>query len=275
MSGGEISGNTAVGGGGVYVNNNNSTFAMTNSVISGNEASKGGGVYMNNGYLCVSGVSSVSGNTNSVGETRNVYLASGKSINVEGLAAGASIGVETAAEPTAAKPVMFAIYAAEGDEACFFSDIYGYAVQLNGSNLRLVQPMAFPTYLKYADNSVRSNYVVWAASCGEDINSEHAKTFLLNAAPEAVPAELSIVGIEVDGGGAWVRVAASAGGEAVDMAKVNGVFCVEAGEGPGRLVPKVVQAENVAYGSGEARVFVPASDGSFIKAGIDIATPEE
>ena len=272
MSGGEISGNTAVGGGGVYVNNN-STFAMTNSVISGNEASKGGGVYMNSGHLYVSGVSSVSGNTNSVGETRNVYLASGNSINVEGLAAGASIGVETAAEPTAAKPVMFAFGAAADAEACFFSDIYGYAVQLDGSDLWLVQPMAFPTYLKYADNSVRSNYVVWATCYGKDVNSEYEEAFLLNAAPTAVPAELSIVGIEVGGGGATVRVAATAGGEAVDMERVNGVFCVEAGENPVNLVPKAVQAGNVAYGSGEAQVFVPASDGSFIRVSIDTATP--
>ena len=40
-------------------------------------------------------------------------------------------------------------------------------------------------------------------------------------------------------------------------------------------VGDVVQTENVAYGFGEARVFIPASDGSFIKAGIDIAAPEE
>ena len=90
---------------------------------------------------------------------------------------------------------------------------------------------------------------------------------------EAVPAELSIVGIEVDGGGATVRVAASAGGEAVDMERVNGVFCVEAGESPVNLVPKAVQAGNVAYGSGEAQVFVPASDGSFIRVTVDTATP--
>ena len=282
MTGGEISGNTAkclgwyncYGGGGVYVNNS-ATFAMTNSVVSGNVASKGGGVYVNVGTLRVSGSSVVSGNTNSVGQSRNVYLASSRTITVEGLAAGASIGVQTATEPTLGNPVMFATGASAGDEKYFFSDIYGYAVQLDGSDLKLVQPMAFPTYLKYADNSVRSNYVVWATCYGKDVNSEHAQTFLLNAAPTAVPAELSIVGIEVDGGGAWVRVAASAGGEAVDMAKVNGVFCVEAGDAPGRLVPKVVQTENVAYGSGEARVFVPASDGSFIKAGIDIAAPEE
>ncbi len=280
MTGGEISGNTAkclgwyncYGGGGVYVNNS-ATFAMTNSVVSGNVASKGGGVYVNVGTLRVSGSSVVSGNTNSVGQSRNVYLASSRTITVEGLAAGASIGVQTATEPTLGNPVMFATGASAGDEKYFFSDIYGYAVQLDGSDLKLVQPMAFPTYLKYADNSVRSNYVVWATCYGKDVNSEYEEAFLLNADPAAEPAELSIVGIEVGGGGATVRVAASAGGEAVDMERVNGVFCVEAGESPVNLVPKAVQAGNVAYGSGEAQVFVPASDGSFIRVSIDTATP--
>ena len=245
MTGGEISGNTAkclgiqniFGGGGVYVNNG-ATFAMTNSVVSGNVASKGGGVYVNVGTLRVSGSSVVSGNTNSVGQSRNVCLASSRTITVEGLAAGASIDV-----------------------------------RLNGSDLLLAQLMAFPTYLEGADNSVRSNYVSWATRNGEDSNSEHEDAFLLNVAPEAVPAELSIVGIEVCDGGATVRVAATAGGEAVDMERVNGVFCVEAGENPVNLVPKAVQAENVAYGSGEAQVFVPASDGSFIRVSIDTATP--
>ena len=280
MTGGEISGNTAkclgwyncYGGGGVYVNNS-ATFAMTNSVVSGNVASKGGGVYVNVGTLRVSGSSVVSGNTNSVGQSRNVYLASSRTITVEGLAAGASIGVQTATEPTLGNSVKFATGALAGEEEYFFSDIYGYDVRLNGSDLLLAQLMAFPTYLEGADNSVRSNYVSWAARNGEDSNSEHEDAFLLNVAPEAVPAELSIVGIEVDGGGATVRVAASAGGEAVDMERVNGVFCVEAGENPVNLVPKAVQAGNVAYGSGEAQVFVPASDGSFIRVSIDTATP--
>ena len=280
MTGGEISGNTAkclgwyncYGGGGVYVNNS-ATFAMTNSVVSGNVASKGGGVYVNVGTLRVSGSSVVSGNTNSVGQSRNVYLASSRTITVEGLAAGASIGVQTATEPTLGNSVKFATGALAGEEEYFFSDIYGYDVRLNGSDLLLGQSMAFPTYLKYADNSVRSNYVVWATCYGEDVNSEHAQTFLLNADPATEPAELSIVGIEVGDGGATVRVAATAGGEAVDMERVNGVFCVEAGENPVNLVPKAVQAGNVAYGSGEAQVFVPASDGSFIRVSIDTATP--
>ena len=280
MTGGEISGNTAkclgwyncYGGGGVYVNNS-ATFAMTNSVVSGNVASKGGGVYVNVGTLRVSGSSVVSGNTNSVGQSRNVCLASSRTITVEGLAAGASIGVQTATEPILGNPVKFATGALAGEEEYFFSDIYGYDVELKGDYLWLGQPMAFPTYLRFADNSVRSNYVVWATCYGEDDNSEHAQAFLLNANPAAEPAELSIVGIEVGGGGATVRVAATAGGEAVDMERVNGVFCVEAGENPVNLVPKAVQAGNVAYGSGEAQVFVPASDGSFIRVSIDTATP--
>ena len=253
--------------------NNVGTFAMTDRAISGNAASKGGGVYVRNGTLKVSGASSVSGNTNSVGEARNVYLESGRTIAVDGLSAGASIGVETKDKPTTNSYVTVATGAAAGDEERFFSDIYGYNVKLDGSDLRLVQPMSFPTYLENANNSVRSNYVEWATCYGEDVNSEHAQTFLLNAPPTAVPAELSIVGIEVGDGGTTVCVAATAGGEAVDMAKVNGVFSIAAGEYPGVLAPKAVPPANVTYEGGEAAIFVPSSAGTFIRAQIGVAAP--
>ena len=280
MSGGEISGNTAkclgiqnvFGGGGVYMNNS-ATFAMTNSVVSGNVASKGGGVYVNNGTFRVSGSSVVSGNTNLVGETRNVYLAASRTITVEGLAAGASIGVQTETKPTTNSYVKFATGASAGEEEYFFSDIYGYDVQLDGSYLWLGQPMAFPTYLRYADNSVRSNYVVWATCYGEDSNSEHEDAFLLNVAPAATPVGLRIDGIDVVDGGATVRVAATAGGEAVDMERVNGVISLAAGDELGSLALTAVPSENVTYENGEATIFVPASDGTFIRARVGVATP--
>jgi hypothetical protein len=46
MSGGNIIGNTASEGGGVYINNEG-TFTMTEGTISGNTAKKGGGVFVN------------------------------------------------------------------------------------------------------------------------------------------------------------------------------------------------------------------------------------
>ena len=280
MTGGEISGNTAkclgirnvFGGGGVYVNNS-ATFAMTNSVVSGNVASKGGGVYVNVGTLRVSGSSVVSGNTNSVGQSRNVCLASSRTITVDGLAAGASIGVQTATEPTLGNSVKFATGALAGEEEYFFSDIYGYDVRLNGSDLLLAQLMAFPTYLEGADNSVRSNYVSWAARNGEDSNSEHEDAFLLNVAPAATPVGLRIDGIDVVDGGATVRVAATAGGDAVDMSQVNGVISLAAGDELGSLALTAVPSENVTYENGEATIFVPASDGTFIRARVGVATP--
>ena len=280
MTGGEISGNTAkclgwyncYGGGGVYVNNS-ATFAMTNSVVSGNVASKGGGVYVNVGTLRVSGSSVVSGNTNSVGQSRNVCLASSRTITVDGLAAGASIGVQTATEPTLGNSVKFATGALAGEEEYFFSDIYGYDVRLNGSDLLLAQLMAFPTYLEGADNSVRSNYVSWAARNGEDSNSEHEDAFLLNVAPAATPVGLRIDGIDVVDGGATVRVAATAGGDAVDMSQVNGVISLAAGDELGSLALTAVPSENVTYENGEATIFVPASDGTFIRARVGVATP--
>ena len=280
MTGGEISGNTAkclgwyncYGGGGVYVNNS-ATFAMTNSVVSGNVASKGGGVYVNVGTLRVSGSSVVSGNTNSVGQSRNVCLASSRTITVDGLAAGASIGVQTATEPTLGNSVKFATGALAGEEEYFFSDIYGYDVRLNGSDLLLAQLMAFPTYLEGADNSVRSNYVSWAARNGEDSNSEHEDAFLLNVAPAATPVGLRIDCIDVVDGGATVRVAATAGGDAVDMSQVNGVISLAAGDELGSLALTAVPSENVTYENGEATIFVPASDGTFIRARVGVATP--
>jgi len=54
MNGGEISGNTAISGGGVYVNGSTSRFYMTGGELSGNKASaNGGGVYLINGYFLI------------------------------------------------------------------------------------------------------------------------------------------------------------------------------------------------------------------------------
>ena len=144
MTSGAISGNVAhctgesgYGGGGVYVNNGGA-FEMADSAVSGNAAGNGGGVYVNNGTFKVSGVSVVSGNTNAVGAANNVYLPSGKTIAVDGLSAGASIGVTTEEEPTSSSPVAFATGATAGDETHFKSDDSGCHVERNGDKLLLV-----------------------------------------------------------------------------------------------------------------------------------------
>jgi len=52
--------------------------------------------------------------------------------------------------------------------------------------------------------------------------------------------ELRIAGIEMVEGGVRIRVAATAGGAAVDMAQVNGVISVAVGDDLGALVPRPV-----------------------------------
>ena len=143
MTGGTISGNMAdSGGGGVYVCWG--YFTMTGGTITGNAAGdEGGGVYMYDGTFTVSGSPVVSDNTNSVGEAKNVYLKdwfleNGYAIAVSNLTAGAHIGVKTETAPTLSNPVTFATDASAGDAACFFSDVFGYEVELDGSDLRLV-----------------------------------------------------------------------------------------------------------------------------------------
>ncbi len=75
------------------------------------------------------------------------------------------------------------------------------------------------------------------------------------------------------GGGATVRVAATAGGDDVDMSQINGVFAVEAGDDLSSLMPTAVPAANVTYENGEATIFVPSSAGTFIRAQIGVTAP--
>ena len=139
MTGGEISDNTAGYGGGVYVYNGG-TFTMNGGAISGNSASNnGGGVYVDSTFT-VSGSPVVSGSTNSVGAANNVYLPNGKEIAVSNLTVGARIGVTTATAPTVSAPVTFAPGASADDKAYFFSDNPAFAVDVAYGELRLRKP---------------------------------------------------------------------------------------------------------------------------------------
>ena len=130
----------------------------------------------------------------------------------------------------------------------------------------------FPPYLDGADEQVKTNYLAWVETYGYDDAGEHEAAFLMNVAPEATPVELRIAGIEMVEGGVRIRVAATAGGAAVDMAQVNGVISVAVGDDLGALVPRAV---NVTCASGTATVFVPSAAGAFIKAVVGVATPTE
>lgn len=75
MKGGSITGNTGTEGGGVILNNANSTFKMSGGTISGNTSgANGGGVYMKAGTFTMSG-GEISGNTATQGG--GVYVVGG------------------------------------------------------------------------------------------------------------------------------------------------------------------------------------------------------
>ncbi|MCF0123250.1 MAG: hypothetical protein HUJ67_03960, partial [Ruminiclostridium sp.] len=100
MYGGSIIGNgmnsnlTTISGGGVH---NDGTFTIYGGSITNNSAVTGGGVYMNSGAFTLSGSPVVSGNAGN-----NVYLPNGKIITVSApLTTGASIGVATYDLPSA------------------------------------------------------------------------------------------------------------------------------------------------------------------------------
>ena len=112
--------------------------------ITGGSDTSGGGVYVEGigTPVTVSGSPVVSGNTNSVGAAKNVYLRSGNTISVRDLSAGATIGVGTETAPAASEPVAFALNAEAGDEAYFFSDNSSCHVELEDTKLWLVGGMS-------------------------------------------------------------------------------------------------------------------------------------
>ena len=151
-------------------------------------------------------------------------------------------------------------------------------VAIGGKTLRpyIAEP-PFPSYLDGADDQVKTNYVSWAMRNGYDMNGEHEAAFLLNVAPEDMPAEFRIDGIEADADGAAIRVVAcradaSAG---IDLSKINGILTVATGDDLNSLTPKAIPAANVSYNAetGSATILIPTSAGSFAQARIEIATP--
>ena len=126
-----------------------------------------------------------------------------------------------------------------------------------------------------ASELLLSNYVAWAEAYGADTTGTHLAQFLLNVSPDSAPAELRITGIEVGAEGASVGVGATAGGDAVDLSKINGILSVASGDELGSLAPKAVPPSNVRYEKGDAAILVPSSAGPFIRARIGVAAPTE
>lgn len=198
MNGGRISGNTARSGGGVCATGSGfnghvffvGVFAMSGGGISGNCADEAGGaVFLDGGgAMIVRGAPVVYGNANAAGAANNVHL-NGTWVEIQGLSAGASIGVTTATAPTASAPVTFTDLASVSDAACFFSDNPRYSVGTDEyGELCLVADMALPAYLDGADDSVKTNWVNWAARHGAVKNDACEAAFLLDVAPAAAAA---------------------------------------------------------------------------------------
>jgi len=138
MNGGAIRGNRAgTYAGGVCVDG---AFEMNGGEISGN-CGPNGGVYVDDDdAFTVAGASAVFGNTNSVGEAKNVWLFRNTtfSIGTNGLAAGASIGVTAESSAYFGSPRVVADGATAGDGAYFFSDDPGYHTDDADGAVRLV-----------------------------------------------------------------------------------------------------------------------------------------
>ena len=144
MNGGQINGNTASTGGGVYVDNS-ASFIMNGGVITGNTAAvSGGGVTVRNQFT-VSGGATVIGNTKG-GAANNVRLDQGKTIRVSGALSG-TIGVNTADEPTAkAALTLTSGLSGKGNSSNFSSDTskFGISTISNGEVvLMLTDPATF------------------------------------------------------------------------------------------------------------------------------------
>ena len=148
MYGGSITENHADkarnGGGGVYLARTG-TFKMYGGSITNNTAQKGGGVYVDSTGLTVSGDVTITGNKNADGKDENVYLGSGKTIEIAGALTGgpASIGVTT--ESTIANESYLTIAKGEsysnpytlkeGDLNAFTSDNTAYGKLLLGNSV--------------------------------------------------------------------------------------------------------------------------------------------
>ena len=209
MNGGTISDNSADIGGGVFAEYG--AFTMNGGIISDNSANGGGVCMCEDCTFTISGNPVVSGNTNFLGEASNVYLPDGEIIDVDGLSAGASIGVTTEIEPEEGYPVAIAADAAAGDAARFFSDDPGCHVEMVNGELCLVVGVGLPAYLDGAHELVIANYAAWAAKYGPDVNSAYETAFLLDIDPATpIPAGaalLKIVDFRVTAAGMHIEVA--------------------------------------------------------------------
>ena len=135
----KITGGSGTNGGGMYIGSNSQVKLLKGTEISGNTASaNGGGIYVD-GSLTISGVVTINNNVNSSGDRSNVYLPSGKKINIGAALSeegnNSSIGISTQSTPSVLSAVMI-------------TEDYGY----NGGYNNGIHPGTFFTGDAYAIN---------------------------------------------------------------------------------------------------------------------------
>ncbi len=177
MSGGSITGNTAVNGSGVLVDATSPDgFTMNGGSITNNTASgNGGGVCVSNGSMTVGNTASITGNSKG-GVANNVYLTDGKTIMVTAPFTG-SIGVNSSKTISAGSPVAITGTNSTDYSANFFSDSTDYVIQNSGTGS--TQVVQLTTLLKSDTPTVATEN----ATVARDSATAKSVEFTLETAP--------------------------------------------------------------------------------------------
>ena len=270
MNGGQINGNMASTGGGVYISSTG-VFTMNGGIITGNtSALNGGGVAVKNKFN-VSGGATVTGNTKG-SAANNVYLDLGKTIHVDGPLTG-TFGVSTADTPTAKTSLTLTSgLSGRGTTANFTSDAAKYVISTNTSDnaiLMLIDPSTFrfpawessrtlPTTA--GDYSLYDNVALsgtWTVPKGTTRLCLEGRSISLDASASGcvieVPAGATLELFDRDGGNGIIT-----GGKGFDVSNVRlggGIYV----KGEFRMYAGTITGNTAASGGG---VYVGA-DGTF------------
>ena len=130
---------TGTSGSGIYLNNgilslNNGSTITANTSNKDNE-SYGVGAYIAGGTINVSGKVTINNNKSTKGNTQqNIYLASGKTINVTGAVSGTKIGVTKQMDPSVSAAPITSGYGEYSHNDNFTSDVSDYFAVDNKNN---------------------------------------------------------------------------------------------------------------------------------------------
>jgi hypothetical protein len=129
---------------------------------------------------------------------------------------------------------------------------------------------AKPAWAADADDA---KFAAWAALHAVNVDlfesgADYSAQYLLNVDATA-SVSLAVVSASVVEGGFSVRVRAFVGGTAVDLASINGRIRISAGTSPGALTRRTISSADISLSGGDATIFVPVSQGSFVRVEID------